>query len=32
MAEWRKEGPIRVLINILFTIDSLYEHEIFYSF
>ena len=32
MAEWQKEGPIGVLIDILFAIDSLYEHEIFYGF
>ena len=32
MAKWQKEGPIGVLIDILFTIDSPYEHEIFYSF
>ena len=32
MAEWQKEGPIEVFIDILFTIDLLYKYEIFYSF
>src|SRR6266516_2013083 len=32
MAEWRKEGLIGVLIDILYAIDTPYEHKLFYSF